>query len=129
MARQIRKPKKTERHVVVCAFVVETPEGTDISNTESNGVIPNLVNEVDERLGGLTQKNGKGTLYEVVDVTMFTEKGFMYEVRKHGHPRRFPDVYADGPPIEMNIKRLRSSPPPKKRKIKIKPKNNEEATR
>ena len=133
MARTTRrlKPKdvKTERHVVVCAIVVETPEGTDMTDTEAGGVIPNLVNEVDEKLGGMVQRNGHGLLYAVRDITMFTERGFMFEARKHGFPRQFPDVYVDGPPKEMTVRRLRSSGRPKKRKIKIKKHTEEEAAR
>ena len=133
MARTTRrlKPKevKTERHVVVCAIVVETPEGTDITSTEANAVIPNLVNEVDEKLGGSQRRNGHGLLYAVKDITMFTERGFMFEARKHGFPRQFPDVYVDGPPKEMTVRRLRSTPRPKKRKIKVKKHSNEETTR
>jgi hypothetical protein len=111
-----RKIQKTERHVVVCAFVVEVPEGTDMTDTEPNGVIPGLVEEVDEHFTGLTQRNGNGRLhYSVIDVTMFTERGFMWEARKHGFPRQFPDVYVDGPPPPMTIKRIRSAPRPKKR--------------
>jgi hypothetical protein len=125
------KPKevKTERHVVVCAFVIETLEGTDITNAEASGVIPNLVDEIDEKLGASIRRNGHGLLYAVKDITMFTERGFMFEARKHGFPRQFPDVYVDGPPKEMTVSRLRSTPRPKKRKIKIKKHTEQEAAR
>jgi hypothetical protein len=132
MARTARKLKpkevKTERHVIVCAIVVETPEGTDITSTDAHGVIPTLVNEVDEKLGDSVMRNGRGLVYAVRDVTMFTERGFMFEARKHGFPRQFPDVWVDGPPKEMVVKRLRSAGRPRK-KVKVKKHTTEESAR
>lgn len=122
MARIRRNTKKTERHVVVCAFVVETPEGTDITSTDDGAVIPQLVGEIDEHFVG----NGSA----VKDVTMYTERGFMWEVRKHGFPSQFPDVWKNGPPKEMTVRKLRSSPRPKKKlKRKVTVNNETEAAR
>jgi hypothetical protein len=131
MARTRKKKEaKTERHVVVCTFVIETPEETDITNGNGDGVIPNLVNEVDERIAGLVQRNADGSLmYGIIDVTMFTERGFMFEARKHGFPRHFPDVWVNGQPQEMTIKEIRPATRRTKIKRKVQPKTTQETTR
>lgn len=129
MARARKKQEKTERHVLVCALVVETTEGEDITNGDGDGVIPNLVTQIDHLLTDDEQHTNEGKLhYAVRDVTLFTERGFMWEARKHGSPRRFPDVYLNGVPQEMTVKQIRSAPR-KKRKLKIRKKTTEEATR
>ena len=97
--RRKKKAEKTTRHVIVCALVVETQEEEDIRKATMSGVIPNLVTAIDNEFVDQEVRNGDGSLlYAVRDVTMFTEMDFMLECRKHGHPRRFPDVWVDGPP-------------------------------
>lgn len=128
MARTRKKPEKTERHVLVCAMVVETKEGEDITN--GDGVIPHLVTQIDDLLTDDEQRSTNGRLlYAVRDVTLYTERSFMFEARKHGNPSRFPDVYANGQPQMMEVKQLRSAPRPKKRKLKIRKKTDEETAR